>query len=91
MMIKLRKIKLFHNHSKNKSIDEGSVIHLTVSKGEQEDDSDDEDVKTTNETVKVPYSGSKGKSQTVEVYIRDKDHSGSSVSQTYKINKDKTA
>lgn len=56
----------------------------------KEDDSDDEDVKTTNETVKVPYSGSKGKSQTVEVYIRDKDHSGSSVSQTYKINKDKT-
>ena len=87
---KVKKDKVISQSPKNKSIDEGSVIHLTVSKGEQEDDSDDEDVKTTNETVKVPYSGSKGKSQTVEVYIRDKDHSGSSVSQTYKINKDKT-
>ena len=47
-------------------------------------------MKSTSETVKVPYSVSKGKSQTVEVFIRDKDNSGNSASQTFKITKDKT-
>lgn len=90
---KVKKGNIISQSPKNKSVDEGSVINLTVSKGksgEGDDDTDDSDVKTTTETVKVPYSGSKGKSQTVEVFIRDKDNTGNSASQTYKISKDKT-
>ena len=75
---------------KNKSVDEGSTISLTVSKGKPGDSEDDKDVTTKTETVKVPYTGSKGKSQTVEVFIRDEDNSGDSPAQTYKIKKDKT-
>ena len=90
---KVKKGNIISQSPKNKSVDEGSIINLTVSKGksgEDDDDSDDSDVKSTSETVKVPYSGSKGKSQTVEVFIRDKDNSGNSASQTFKITKDKT-
>lgn len=90
---KVKKGNIISQSPKNKSVDEGSIINLTVSKGksgEDNDDSDDSDVKSTSETVKVPYSGSKGKSQTVEVFIRDKDNSGNSASQTFKITKDKT-
>ena len=90
---KVKKGNIISQSHKNKSVDEGSIINLTVSKGksgEDDDDSDDSDVKSTSETVKVPYSGSKGKSQTVEVFIRDKDNSGNSASQTFKITKDKT-
>lgn len=93
---KVKKGYIISQSPKNKSIDEGSVINLTVSKGKEESNKnnassdDNSDVKSTSQTVKVPYSGSKGKSQTVEVFIRDKDNSGNSASQTYKINKDKT-
>ncbi|MBL7573031.1 Stk1 family PASTA domain-containing Ser/Thr kinase [Staphylococcus saccharolyticus] len=75
---------------KNKSVDEGSTISLTVSKGKPGDSEDDKAVTTKTETVKVPYTGSKGKSQTVEVFIRDEDNSGDSPAQTYKIKMDKT-
>ena len=53
---------------KGKSVDEGSTISFVVSKGK----SDSSDVKTTTESVDVPYTG-KMISQKVKVYIKDKD------------------
>lgn len=39
--------------------------------------SDSSDVKTTTESVDVPYTGKNDKSQKVKVYIKDKDNDGS--------------
>ena len=68
------------------------VLLLVVSKGEKSDEDDDEDKDTTtkNETVKVPYTGKKNKSQKVEVFIRDIDNKGDSAVQTFNIKSDKT-
>ncbi|MCO0860416.1 Stk1 family PASTA domain-containing Ser/Thr kinase [Staphylococcus pasteuri] len=91
----VKKNDIISQSPKGKSVDEGSTITLVVSKGEESDDdkSDDDsdkDVKNYNESVKVPYSGKKGKSQKVEVYVRDKDNSGSSAVQSFEIKDDKS-
>ena len=91
----MKKNDIISQSPKGKSVDEGSTITLVVSKGEESDDdkSDDDsdkDVKNYNESVKVPYSGKKGKSQKVEVYVRDKDNSGSSAVQSFEIKDDKS-
>ena len=58
---------------------------------EKKDDSDSKsDVKNYTETYHIPYTGDDDDSQKVEVYVRDKDNSGSNAKQTYSINKDKT-
>ena len=78
---------------KDKTVDEGSTILLVVSKGEKSEEDDDEegkDTTTKNETVKVPYTGKKSKSQKVEVFIRDIDNKGDSAVQTFNIKSDKT-
>ncbi|EHR91328.1 PASTA domain protein [Staphylococcus epidermidis VCU123] len=78
---------------KDKTVDEGSTILLVVSKGEkseEEDDEEDKDTTTKNETVKVPYTGKKSKSQKVEVFIRDIENKGDSAVQTFNIKSDKT-
>ena len=59
---------------KGKSVDEGSTISFWLFlKGK----SDSSDVKTTTESVDVPYTGKNDKSQKVKVYIKDKDNDGS--------------
>lgn len=89
----IEKGKIISQSPKSKSVDEGSTVTFVVSSG-KEDASDSEDsssdVKSVTETVNVPYSGSDKKKQVVKVYIRDKDHSGSSVSQTLEITSDRT-
>ena len=78
---------------KDKTVDEGSTILLVVSKGEKSEEDDDEegkDTTTKNETVKVPYTGKKSKSQKVEVFIRDIENKGDSAVQTFNIKSDKT-
>ena len=75
---------------KDKTVDEGSTILLVVSKGEKSEEDDDEegkDTTTKNETVKVPYTGKKSKSQKVEVFIRDIENKGDSA---VNIKSDKT-
>ena len=42
------------------------------------------------QSVKVPYSGKDGDSQKVEIFIRDKDHDGTSASQTMDITSDRS-
>lgn len=59
-------------------------------KDKSKDDDEEDMTKTYTQTVVVPYTGKDDKSQEVKVYIRDKDNSGSSVAQTYKIKDDKT-
>lgn len=98
----VKKNNVISQSPKSKSIDEGSTISLVVSKGKEsdsddekskDDDSDDassKDVKNYNESVEVPYSGKKGKSQKVEVYIRDKDNDGSKATQSFEIKDNKS-
>ena len=60
------------------------------SKSSSEDKSDDtQKVKNYTETYHIPYTGD-DESQKVQVYIRDKDNSGTSASQTFSIKDDKT-
>ncbi|GEP84159.1 putative serine/threonine-protein kinase PknB [Staphylococcus piscifermentans] len=91
---KIEKGKIISQSPTSKSVDEDSTVTFVVSSG-KEDSSDSEkdegksassdDVKQVTETVKVPYSGKDGDSQKVEVFVRDKDHPGTSSSQTYNI------
>lgn len=75
---------------KDKKEDDDKDKKEDKDKRKNDDDDDDEMTKTYTQTVVVPYTGKDDKSQEVKVYIRDKDNSGSSVAQTYKIKKDKT-
>ncbi|HDA2147463.1 TPA: serine/threonine protein kinase Stk1 [Staphylococcus aureus] len=70
---------------KGKSVDEGSTISFVVSKGKKSDSSD---VKTTTESVDVPYTGKNDKSQKVKVYIKDKDNDGSTEKGSFDITSD---
>lgn len=91
---KIEKGKIISQSPTSKSVDEDSTVTFVVSSG-KEDSSDSEkdegksassdDVKQVTETVKVPYSGKDGDSQKVEVFVRDKEHPGTSSSQTYNI------
>ncbi|VEG64556.1 putative serine/threonine-protein kinase PknB [Staphylococcus condimenti] len=91
---KIEKGKIISQSPISKSVDENSTVTFIVSSG-KEDNSDSEekegtsansdDIKQVTETVKVPYSGKDGDSQKVEVFVRDKDHPGTSSSQTYNI------
>ena len=91
---KIEKGKIISQSPTSKSVDENSTVTFVVSSG-KEDSSDSEkdegksansdDVKQVTETVEVPYSGKDGDSQKVEVFVRDKDHPGTSSSQTYNI------
>ncbi|MDU4686519.1 MAG: Stk1 family PASTA domain-containing Ser/Thr kinase [Staphylococcus sp.] len=88
---------------KQTEVNEGSTVELMVSKGkdkkkdskEDSDSSDDKkdnhttSVKNYTETYHIPYTGNDGESQKVKIYIRDKNNSGTQVSQTYNIHKDK--
>lgn len=87
---------------KQTEVNEGSTVELMVSNGKEKkdkkDDSDSSDDKKDNHTTNVknyteiyhiPYTGDDGKSQNVKVYIRDKNNSGTQVSQTYNIHNDK--
>ncbi|UDI78466.1 Stk1 family PASTA domain-containing Ser/Thr kinase [Staphylococcus taiwanensis] len=47
-------------------------------------------VKNYTETYHIPYTGDDDESQKVQVYVRDKDNSGTSAIQTYSIKNDKT-
>ncbi len=53
-----------------------------VSKGKKSDSSD---VKTTTESVDVPYTGKNDKSQKVKVYIKDKDNDGSTEKGSFEL------
>ncbi len=53
---------------KGKSVDEGSTISFVVSKGK----SDSSDVKTTTESVDVPYTGKNDKSQKLKFILKIK-------------------
>ncbi|MCJ1662292.1 Stk1 family PASTA domain-containing Ser/Thr kinase [Staphylococcus sp. NRL 16/872] len=122
----IKKGKVISQTPKNTQVNEGSIIHLTVSKGkddkkddkkddndsvdkenskdskdeednkknesqEKSDDSKDTaDIKNYNETYTIPYTGEDNKSQKVQVYVRDKNNSGTSAIQTYSITNDKT-
>ncbi|PNZ30299.1 Ser/Thr protein kinase [Staphylococcus petrasii] len=63
-------------------------------KNDSQEKSDDSkntaDVKNYNETYTIPYTGEDDKGQKVQVYVRDKDNSGTSAIQTYTITDDKT-
>lgn len=50
--------------------------------------SDSSDVKTTTESVDVPYTGKNDKSQKVKVYIKDKDNDGSTEKGSFGITSD---
>ncbi len=50
--------------------------------------SDSSDVKTTTESVDVPYTGKNDKSQKVKVYIKDKDNDGSTEKGSFDITSD---
>lgn len=69
-----------------------------IKKKDSKEDSDSSDdkkdnhttsVKNYTETYHIPYTGNDGESQKVKIYIRDKNNSGTQVSQTYNIHKDK--
>lgn len=49
---------------------------------------DSSDVKTTTESVDVPYTGKNDKSQKVKVYIKDKDNDGSTEKGSFDITSD---
>lgn len=94
---KVEKGKVISQSPKSKSVDEDSTITFVVSLGKKsDDDSSDEDksdessVKDVTQSVKVPYSGKDGDSQKVEIFIRDKDHDGTSASQTMDITSDRS-
>ncbi|WP_145441750.1 Stk1 family PASTA domain-containing Ser/Thr kinase [Staphylococcus hominis] len=88
---------------KQTEVNEGSTVEFMVSKGKDKkedskkdsDSSDDKkdnhttSVKNYTETYHIPYTGNDGESQKVKIYIRDKNNSGTQVSQTYNIHKDK--
>lgn len=102
----IKKDSVISQSPKDEEVDEGSTVSFVVSKGKEEkddkedkadkekdkeEDKDDEsDVKTYTETFNINYGGEDDESQEVKVYVRDKDHSGSSATQTFKIKDDKT-
>lgn len=92
---KVEKGKNISQSPKSKSIDEDSTVTFVVSLGK--DDGKDEDkaddnpsVKDVTQTVQVPYSGEDKERQKVEVFVRDKDHDGSSAVQTFHINSNRS-
>lgn len=60
------------------------------SDSDSESNSSDQAVENYTETVNVSYDGENGKAQTVQVYARDKDHSGNQALASYRIKSDKT-
>ncbi|MDM7864417.1 Stk1 family PASTA domain-containing Ser/Thr kinase [Staphylococcus borealis] len=101
-----KKDNIISQSPKNTEIDEGSTVQLIVSKGKstsKDEDKEDEKsndsskdkddnakkVKNYTETYHIPYTGD-DESQKVQVYIRDKDNSGASASQTFSIKGDRT-
>ena len=102
----VKKDNIISQSPKNTEVEEGSTVQFIVSKGKasskdedkdsekskssSEDKSDDKQkVKNYTETYHIPYTGD-DESQKVQVYIRDKDNSGTSASQTFSIKDDKT-
>ena len=102
----VKKDNIISQSPKNTEVEEGSTVQFIVSKGKasskdedkdsekskssSEDKSDDtQKVKNYTETYHIPYTGD-DESQKVQVYIRDKDNSGTSASQTFSIKDDKT-
>lgn len=63
----------------------GQRFHLLFLKVKKSDSSD---VKTTTESVDVPYTGKNDKSQKVKVYIKDKDNDGSTEKGSFDITSD---
>ena len=79
---------------KGQSVDEGSTIHFTVSKGKPRDDDSDKDedkklTKTYTQTVRIPYSGKNKKAQKVEVFIKDAYSDGKSPVDEFEIKSDR--